>query len=77
MEQLKNTIEQAWENRDNIAPSSVTEDVFNTINDALALLDSGKARVAEKVSGEWVVHQWLKKAVLLVKLNILKVLYIS
>ena len=65
MEQLKNTIEQAWENRDNIAPSSVTEDVFNTINDALALLDSGKARVAEKVSGEWVVHQWLKKAVLL------------
>lgn len=65
MEQLKNTIEQAWENRDNISPSSVTEDVFNAINDALALLDSGKARVAEKISGEWVVHQWLKKAVLL------------
>ncbi|WP_372770709.1 2,3,4,5-tetrahydropyridine-2,6-dicarboxylate N-succinyltransferase [Pseudoalteromonas sp.] len=65
MEHLKLTIEQAWENRDNISPSSVTDDVFNAINESLALLDSGKARVAEKISGEWVVHQWLKKAVLL------------
>lgn len=65
MEHLKLTIEQAWENRDNISPSSVTDEVFNAINESLALLDSGKARVAEKISGEWVVHQWLKKAVLL------------
>lgn len=65
MEQLKSIIEQAWENRSNISPSSVTQDVFDAINNALALLDSGKARVAEKISGEWVVHQWLKKAVLL------------
>jgi 2,3,4,5-tetrahydropyridine-2-carboxylate N-succinyltransferase len=65
MEQLKSIIEQAWENRANISPSSVTQDVFDAINNALALLDSGKARVAEKISGEWVVHQWLKKAVLL------------
>ncbi|MEI4549872.1 2,3,4,5-tetrahydropyridine-2,6-dicarboxylate N-succinyltransferase [Pseudoalteromonas spongiae] len=65
MEQLKLTIEQAWENRDNISPASVTDEVFNAINESLALLDSGKARVAEKISGEWVVHQWLKKAVLL------------
>ena len=65
MEQLKIIIEQAWENRSNISPSSVTKDVFDAINEPLALLDSGKARVAEKISGEWVVHQWLKKAVLL------------
>ncbi|AIY65915.1 2,3,4,5-tetrahydropyridine-2,6-dicarboxylate N-succinyltransferase [Pseudoalteromonas piratica] len=65
MEQLKLTIEQAWEDRDNISPSSVSDEVFNAINESLALLDSGKARVAEKISGEWVVHQWLKKAVLL------------
>ncbi|KPV95598.1 2,3,4,5-tetrahydropyridine-2,6-dicarboxylate N-succinyltransferase [Pseudoalteromonas sp. P1-9] len=65
MEQLKLTIEQAWENRDNISPASVSDEVFNAINESLALLDSGKARVAEKISGEWVVHQWLKKAVLL------------
>lgn len=65
MEQLKLTIEQAWENRDNISPASVSDEVFNAINESLALLDSGKARVTEKISGEWVVHQWLKKAVLL------------
>lgn len=65
MEQLKITIEQAWENRNNISPSSVDENIFNAINQALHLLDSGQARVAEKISGEWVVHQWLKKAVLL------------
>ena len=39
--------------------------VRDAVNDALALLDSGKARVAEKIDGEWQVNQWLKKAVLL------------
>jgi 2,3,4,5-tetrahydropyridine-2-carboxylate N-succinyltransferase len=35
------------------------------VEEALALLDAGKVRVAEKIDGEWVVNQWLKKAVLL------------
>jgi 2,3,4,5-tetrahydropyridine-2-carboxylate N-succinyltransferase len=39
--------------------------VREAVETALALLDSGKARVAEKSGGEWIVHQWLKKAVLL------------
>ncbi|WP_086607182.1 2,3,4,5-tetrahydropyridine-2,6-dicarboxylate N-succinyltransferase [Erythrobacter donghaensis] len=56
-------IEEAWENRAEITPGS---DVRNAVNDALALLDSGKARVAEPDgNGGWQVNQWLKKAVLL------------
>jgi 2,3,4,5-tetrahydropyridine-2-carboxylate N-succinyltransferase len=65
MSDLKTMIENAWDNRDSISPSSVSSDVKQAIIDALELLDSGAARVAEKISGEWVVHQWLKKAVLL------------
>ncbi|MBQ4861003.1 2,3,4,5-tetrahydropyridine-2,6-dicarboxylate N-succinyltransferase [Pseudoalteromonas sp. MMG013] len=65
MSDLKSIIEQAWEQRDGISPSQVSEEVYNAIIQSLGLLDSGAARVAEKISGEWVVHQWLKKAVLL------------
>ncbi|AQQ00731.1 2,3,4,5-tetrahydropyridine-2,6-dicarboxylate N-succinyltransferase [Pseudoalteromonas aliena] len=65
MSDLKTMIENAWDNRDSISPSTVSSDVKQAIIDALDLLDSGAARVAEKISGEWVVHQWLKKAVLL------------
>ncbi|WMN59517.1 2,3,4,5-tetrahydropyridine-2,6-dicarboxylate N-succinyltransferase [Pseudoalteromonas xiamenensis] len=65
MSDLKTIIETAWDNRDSISPSTVAPDVASAINQALSLLDSGAARVAEKISGEWVVHQWLKKAVLL------------
>lgn len=65
MSDLKNIIETAWENRDSITPSSVNDDVKTAIINALNMLDKGEARVAEKIAGEWVVHQWLKKAVLL------------
>ncbi|KAB2848326.1 MAG: 2,3,4,5-tetrahydropyridine-2,6-dicarboxylate N-succinyltransferase [Hyphomicrobiaceae bacterium] len=61
---LSRIIEAAWEERDSLSPKS-KGDVPNAVEDALAMLDSGKARVAEKKNGEWVVHQWLKKAVLL------------
>lgn len=62
MSDLKTMIENAWDNRDSISPSTVSSDVKQAIIDALDLLDSGAARVAEKISGEWVVHQWLKKS---------------
>ncbi len=66
--ELQKIIEDAWEARDKIN-SSTQGAVRDAVNTALGLLDSGKARVAEKVAGsnkgEWVVHQWLKKAVLL------------
>lgn len=62
--QLAQTIEQAWERRDTISPAS--EDVRAPVEEALALLDSGAARVAEPDgAGGWQVNQWLKKAVLL------------
>ncbi len=65
MSQLQTIIETAFDNRDNISPTTVTAEVKEAVETALEMLDSGKARVAEKIAGEWVVHQWLKKAVLL------------
>ncbi|MGH1419457.1 MAG: 2,3,4,5-tetrahydropyridine-2,6-dicarboxylate N-succinyltransferase [Hyphomicrobiaceae bacterium] len=62
---LKNTIEAAFDDRDNVT-SATSGPVRDSVNTALDLLDSGQARVAEKNSdGEWIVNQWLKKAVLL------------
>ncbi|WP_438864193.1 2,3,4,5-tetrahydropyridine-2,6-dicarboxylate N-succinyltransferase [Neptunicella sp.] len=65
MTELKTIIEAAFENRDQITPSSVEPQVKQAVLDAIELLNNGQARVAEKIAGEWVVHQWLKKAVLL------------
>ena len=61
--QLSATIEAAWDARDTVSPASA--DVRAAVEAAFALLESGAARVAEKIDGEWVVNQWLKKAVLL------------
>ena len=62
---LAQTIETAFENRGEITVNT-TGDVREAVEDALNLLDSGKARVAEPTeTGEWKVNQWLKKAVLL------------
>ncbi len=65
MNQLENIITAAFENRADFSPANAPADVRNAVNEALALLDSGKARVAEKVNNDWITHQWLKKAVLL------------
>jgi 2,3,4,5-tetrahydropyridine-2-carboxylate N-succinyltransferase len=61
---LAATIDAAWEARETLAPTT-TGAVREAVDAALALLDAGEARVAEKVDGTWRVHQWLKKAVLL------------
>ncbi|MAU41047.1 MAG: 2,3,4,5-tetrahydropyridine-2,6-dicarboxylate N-succinyltransferase [Kordiimonas sp.] len=61
---LQTTIEAAWDARDDITPAT-TGEYRDAIEAALSQLDSGQARVASKESGEWVVNQWLKKAVLL------------
>lgn len=63
--QLENIINGAFEDRANISPSSVSKEVKHAIESAIDLLDRGQARVAEKIEGDWVVNQWLKKAVLL------------
>ena len=61
---LEPIIDQAWEQRDAIGPSTRGE-IRTAVDSAIAALDSGEARIAEKIDGEWTVHQWLKKAVLL------------
>jgi len=63
-DQLRSVIDRAWEERDSLGPDTRGE-VRLAIDAALAALDAGEARVAEKRDGEWVVNQWLKKAVLL------------
>src|SRR5690606_23990490 len=62
---LQSTIEEAWDNRADLSPSSGHAAVRNAVQATLAALDAGQLRVAEKISGDWVVHQWVKKAVLL------------
>ena len=65
MSELKSIIEQAFEQRADITPSTVSAEVKHAVETVITMLDNGSARVAEKIAGEWVVHQWLKKAVLL------------
>ena len=61
---MEATIDAAWLQRDSIGGSTAGE-VREAVDAALDALDSGAARIAEKIDGQWVVHQWLKKAVLL------------
>jgi 2,3,4,5-tetrahydropyridine-2-carboxylate N-succinyltransferase len=61
---LQLLIDQAWEARDTLSPTARGKS-RDAVEAALEALDSGRLRVAEKVDGEWRVHQWLKKAVLL------------
>jgi len=62
---LEPIIERAWPQRASLSPSSAPADLREAVEAALDELDSGRLRVAEKIDGAWVVHQWLKKAVLL------------
>jgi 2,3,4,5-tetrahydropyridine-2-carboxylate N-succinyltransferase len=55
-------IEEAWEGRASLKPTPALRDA---VEEVVAGLDSGKLRVAEKAGGQWVTHQWIKKAVLL------------
>lgn len=70
MSELSTIIEQAFENRANLSATDCPQEIHDAVEAALAGLDNGSLRVAEKIDGAWVVHQWLKKAVLLsFKLN--------
>ena len=64
MSTLRTTIEDAWEARDTLSTDTKGA-VREAIDEALAALDRGELRVAEKLERSWLVHQWLKKAVLL------------
>ena len=65
MHALQPTIDAAFERRADLTPSNVDRELLQAIDDCIDLLDSGRVRVAEKRNGEWIVNQWLKKAVLL------------
>jgi len=62
---LAPTIQQLWEQRDDIESVMPRSDALHAIREAIDLLDTGAARVAEVVDGEVVVHEWLKFAILL------------
>ncbi len=62
---MKNIIEDAWDNRASISPASAPKNLRDAVEEVIAGLDSGTLRVAEKAGGEWITHQWIKKAVLL------------
>ena len=65
MSDLSILIEQTFENRANLSITNCPDNVRQAVNEALTGLDNGTYRVAKKTDGEWVVNEWLKKAVLL------------
>lgn len=62
---LQSIIEEAFERRAEITPHNVDRALTAAIDEVIAQLNCGHLRVAEKIDGQWVTHQWLKKAVLL------------
>ena len=65
MNNTKIIIENAFEQRTEITPANVSVEIRQAVTETLNLLDNGTLRVAEKLDGDWVTHQWIKKAVLL------------
>ena len=64
-ERLRTLIDSYWERRAELSPASTPPDLKAALEDAIDLLNDGRARVAEPHAGGWVVNEWLKKAVLL------------
>ena len=65
MSDIQTVIQQAFERRAEITPHDVEIEVKDAVCEAIDLLDSGQARVAEPTADGWQVNEWLKKAVLL------------
>ena len=63
MSDIEKIINEAWENKDQVNQNS-NQLLKDTINKVISDLDSGKSRVAEKINGEWITHQHLKKAIM-------------
>jgi len=64
-QQLQTIIDSAWDQRADINPANASAEVRDAVAHVLAGLDDGTLRVAQKTGADWVVNQWLKKAVLL------------
>ena len=65
-QQLQTLIDNAWENRANLSAASAPKEILQAVEHVITELDSGRLRVATRQAvGQWTVHQWIKKAVLL------------
>ena len=64
MDDIEKIINDAWENKEKINSES-SERIINAINQIIKNLDQGKLRVAEKIDGNWVTQQYVKKAIML------------
>ena len=64
MKEFENIINTAWDNKDSINGQS-DKSILDAINQTIELVDKGELRVAEKNGNEWVVNQWVKKAIML------------
>ncbi|MCC6197216.1 MAG: 2,3,4,5-tetrahydropyridine-2,6-dicarboxylate N-succinyltransferase [Burkholderiales bacterium] len=65
MNSLAAVIDAAWETRTTLSPAAAPAEVRDAVAHAIAELDAGRLRVAEKQASGWITHQWIKKAVLL------------
>ncbi len=65
MNDLKRVIEEAFDNRERLSPENPDVSVRKAVDEIMDLLDEGTLRIAEKKDGQWIVNQWIKKAVLL------------
>lgn len=65
-QQLQTLIDNAWDNRAELSPASAPKEVMDAVEHVIAELNNGQLRVATRQGvGQWTVHQWIKKAVLL------------
>ncbi len=65
MNSIQKIIEQHFEQRQQLSPENAPAEIISAVEEVITGLDQGHLRVAEKIDGEWTVHQWIKKAVLL------------
>ncbi|MCZ4305367.1 2,3,4,5-tetrahydropyridine-2,6-dicarboxylate N-succinyltransferase [Zoogloeaceae bacterium G21618-S1] len=65
MQQLQQIIDTAFDNRTSLSPTSASAEIREAVEEVIAGLDNGSLRVAQKVDGQWIVNQWVKKAVLI------------
>ena len=65
MQQLQQIIDTAFDNRASLSPTSAPAEIREAVEEVIAGLDNGSLRVAQKIDGQWVVNQWIKKAVLI------------
>lgn len=62
---LQHIIEDQFEQRQSLTASNASTQLISTLDEVMTGLDNGYFRVAEKIQGIWVTHQWLKKAILI------------